>query len=264
MSLPEVAFVENLDTEIAFSTVQFTGMRSKTLREAVVTIQGGRIPRLDFYGKPDPYVRLYITTPKGKSTVTVPTSCRTSILKNEVNPIWNESFAVPVLPDKEILVFKVFDSRERLQDGFVGLCMLPVSKFAEKEVTWVGRLELFNPAKATPEATPEIGGTLDIAAKLVSTDIMLLEKEDLISNERHKSQRKPFASRFLGVGELAAFYLDEGFSDDVDANWDQAVRILSEQLAYRIWEETGCIDDTKNYNEARAKVLEEGGLWDGH
>ena len=241
-------------------------MRSKTIWEAVVTVQSGRVPRLDFYGKADPYVRIYITTPRAQGLITVPTSCRTQAIKNAENPIWNETFAVPIMPDKELVVLKIWDSRAPLADGFIGLCMLPLNKLARDGAIWHGRLQVFNPGKSRSnrQVSTEITGSVDVAAKLISTQINLLEKEDLMSSDRRRSRRAPLEHRFLGVGELAAFYLDEGFSNDVNANWDQAVRILSEQLAYRLWEESGCTDDTKNYNDAKRQILEEGGLWDGH
>jgi hypothetical protein len=110
-------------------------------------------------------------------------------------------------------------------------------------------------------------GSLYVAARLEEYEVDQWEKSDLkedhLISKYHRSRLSAFEDRFIGLGELAAFLHEEGYSQDRDANWDRAVTILAEQLAYQIYEATGNRMDRANFLAAKAQVERDQGLWDG-
>jgi hypothetical protein len=153
-------------------------------------------------------------------------------------------------------------SQKRNDGTIVGACMFPVDLVPESGEVIHRILHIFETATLdSPTA-----GTLYIAAKLEAAQINVLEKSDLhadLLSQYHRSRLSAFQDRFLGIGELAAFLHEEAYSTDVEANWDRAVTILAEQLAYRIYETTDSTADRTNFATAKARILEDGGLWDG-
>jgi C2 domain len=303
-------------------------MRHRQSVHAVVTIQAARIAGLDFYGRPNPFVRVLVMVPKGKLDVTVPTNCVTPVQDSIFHPVWNATFSIPVRRDSDILVFHLLDretapaprlrraaaaataaaaaaaavtgtnsmttpretprpsaeeadaipSTEGLaatdtpaaavsvpppsiEGRHIGACMFPVDTLPESGEVVRQRLELF------VDTTEGSGaGSLYIAAKLVKVPVDMLEKSDLhtdLISQFHSKRLDAFQDRFIGIGELAAFLYEEGYSDDIDTNWDRAVTILAEQLAYRIFETTGSTSDRSNFAAAKAQVERDQGLWDG-
>ncbi len=268
-------------------------MKEKEIFEALVTIQGARIRPSSLHSprpsaNSNPFVHLLVMVPKGDKDVTVPTDCITETRKRTLEPLWNETFAVPVLPSSDVLVFRVHnESAENLQslesDGtersangsgggggaratadprnIVGLCLLPVAYFDASGAVTRHKLEIF-PRPNSPDV-----GSLYVAARIRRSTIKLLEKADLedplLRKQYHSSRLSAVTARFLGIGELAAFLFEEGYSADMNDNWDRALTLLAEQLAYRIWETTESRDDDANFLFAKRKVERDGGLWDG-
>lgn len=296
-------------------------MRKRISQQAIVTVQAAHISGLDFYGRPNPYVRILVMVPKGKHNVTVPTNCTTFVREDTLRPVWNQTFSIPVRRLSDVLVFQMFDqpqsqavarfrrgalsaiipgqdqaghiepdsiAQKRLsgqdesapdaaggsstsspsmnfpesnQDGKnIGACMFPVDLLPQSGEVIRRKLELFVNAADGPGA-----GLLYIAAKLEESEVDLLEKSDLnteLIGQFHDSRLQAFQDRFIGIGELAAFLYEEGYSENIDATWDRAVTILAEQLAYRIFETTGSTADRSNFASAKAQVEKDGGLWD--
>ena len=242
-------------------------MKEKEIFEAVVTIQGARIrapslssPRAGL--RDNPLVDILVMVPKGEKDVTVPTNCETNFKRRTFNPIWNESFSIPVLPQSDVLVFRVhMDPNSDEERKLVGVCLLPVAQFNISGDITRHVLEIFS----SPNEAHV--GHLFIAAKVRRTTIELLEKQDLaIPNLRKKyysGKLSGVTGRFLGIGELAAFLFEEGYSDKIEDNWKRALTLLAEQLAYRIYATTDSPDDEPNFNRAWEHVEKEGGLWDG-
>jgi hypothetical protein len=153
-------------------------------------------------------------------------------------------------------------SQKRNDGTIVGACMFPVDLVPESGEVIHRILEIFE----TATLDSAIAGSMYIAAKLETTQMNVLEKSDLhadLLSQYHRSRLSAFQDRFLGIGELAAFLHEEAYSTDVEANWDRAVTILAEQLAYRIFETTDSTADRTNFATAKARILEDGGLWDG-
>ncbi len=242
-------------------------MKEKQIFEAVVTVQGARL-RAPSLSSPragprdNPLVDLMVMVPKGDKDVTVPTNCKTTLKRRTFAPIWNESFAIPVLPSSDVLVFRVhMDPNNDDERRLVGVCLLPVAQFDAKGNVSRHTLEIFS----SPNEAHV--GHLFVAAKVRRTTIELLEKEDLalpsLRKKYYSGKLSGVTGRFLGIGELAAFLYEEGYSDKIDENWDRALHLLAEQLAYRIYATTDSPDDDANFQCAWDHVEKEGGLWDG-
>jgi C2 domain len=322
---------------VAARATSSDSMKKRTEHRAIVTIQAANISGYDFAMRPNTKVRILVMVPKGKHNVTVPTNCNTFIKSSSREPVWNQSFSIPVHRESDVLVFQLLDCKvasigkslgklhnkfavqqhqnsrisgeapndsqegadgrglsssfhaaigasrdwgaesqvngddphhsasllSQKRDGVVlGACMFPVVHLPESGDVIHRVLEIFESATLdSPSA-----GTLYIATKLVTTQVNVLEKSDLhadLLSQYHRSRLSAFQDRFLGIGELAAFLHEEAFSTDVEANWDRAVTILAEQLAYRIYETTDSTADRQNFATAKARILEDGGLWDG-
>lgn len=285
-------------------------MKKRRALRAIVTVQAAHVPasvNLNLY------VRLLLMVPKGRKNVTVPTNCTTTILAGTINPIWNQTFSLPVRRQSDVLVFNVNDHelagsgprRRRIsnatplndpsrfrpspargtpqgessgdisvssastaqlpgedeQGRYVGVCLLPMELVPENGEVLRRRLEIFESEQASSGL-----GCLYVAVKLEEIEVDQWDKGDLrkdhIINQFHRSRLSAFEDRFIGIGELAAFLFEEGYSQDVDANWDRAVTILSEQLAYRIYETTRSTADRANFLAAKAQVERDQGLWD--
>ena len=155
------------------------------------------------------------------------------------------------------------DNDRAPEDGrvLVGFCLLPVAHFSSRGEITRHKMDIF------PRPNAPTVGRLYVAARIRQVTIDLLEKCDLMNpqmiSQYHSSRLSAISGRFLGIGELAAFLFEEGYSDDPDDNWQRALTLLAEQLAYRIWETTGSTDDKLNFEYAKKKVETDGGLWDG-
>lgn len=270
----------------------------KEVFEAVVTIQAARLRPQDYLSsraatRDNPLVHLLIMVPKGDKDVTVPTNCVTTTQRRTLEPIWNESFSLFVLPQSDVLVFRVHKDDAPPPAGspaaaaaaaataapalapteggptgaetdgrrMFGLCLLPVAHFNTDGTVSNHALEIF------PRPNEQGVGTLFVAARVRRTTIDLLERKDLedpIKRRRYHSARlSADTSRFLGIGELAAFLFEEGYSPDITANWNRALTLLAEQLAYRMWAATDSPNDEANFRRAKLMVERDGGLWDG-
>lgn len=144
----------------------------------------------------------------------------------------------------------------------LGASLFPIDLIPTDGTVVRRRLELFEDL-----AVPVGVGSLYIAAKLEEIEVKQWEKADLDKNnllsQFHRSRLTVFEDRFIGIGELAAFLYEEGYSPEKDANWDRAVTILSEQLAYRMYETTESTADRANFLAAKAQIERDQGLWDG-
>lgn len=144
----------------------------------------------------------------------------------------------------------------------IAVCLFPIELLPEDGSVVRRRLELFE----DPDGTSGVG-SLYVAARLEQFEVDQWEKSDLnedhLISKYHRSRLSAFEDRFIGLGELAAFLYEEGYSQDRDANWDRAVTILAEQLAYQIYETTGDKMDRANFLAAKAQVERDQGLWDG-
>lgn len=288
----------------------FSGaMIERDALRAIVTVQAAHVPasvNLNLY------VRLLLMVPKGLKNVTVPTNCTTTVLSGTINPVWNQTFSLPVRRQSDVLVFNVNDQEaspsgprrhlvstttplndpsrvrptvsrsspgassadvsessvsasqlpgEDEQGHYVGVCLIPMELVPESGEVLRRRLEIFEAEDASSGV-----GFLYVAVKLQEIKVDQWEKSDLrkdhLISQLHRSRLSAFEDRFIGIGELAAFLFEEGYSQDVDANWDRAVTILSEQLAYRIYETTRSTADRANFLAAKEKVVRDQGLWD--
>lgn len=264
-------------------------MRQKRIFEAEVTVQGARInPSNLVSSRPtstsNPLVHILVMVPKGKRDVTVPTNCVTDAVRRTLEPLWNQTFTIPVQPSSDVLVFNVINDtalvtrrRRHLAENadlpdddvivpndsksLVGLCLLPVAHFASSGAVTQHTLDIL------PRPNAASVGKLYIATRIKQVTIELLEKKDLADPLRmrtyHASRLSAVTERFLGIGELAAFLFEDRYSSNHDENWERAVTLLAEQLAYRIWETTESTDDQLNFAIARQKIEKDGGLWDG-
>lgn len=106
----------------------------------------------------------------------------------------------------------------------------------------------------------------------------MLTKDDLsdpsIIGQLNSTRMLAAESRFLGIGELAAFLFEEGYSTSPSENWDRAVTMLAQQLAFRMFQIKSSdksndqqylesLKDKDNFEKAKSRILKEGGLWDG-
>ena len=90
-------------------------MVTKSEYDAVITIQRAMVHPPMFENSqqkspPRSCVHLQIMVPRGSENVTVPTNCTTSY-SNQRNPIWNETFKLPVMPNSDVLVLQLFHIR---------------------------------------------------------------------------------------------------------------------------------------------------------
>lgn len=296
--------------------------------EAVITIQRARIHPPELYtnssspSSTNPYVHIGVMVPKGSKDVTVPTNCATRVLRRTNDPVWNQTFCLPVMPNSDVLVLQVFDHRssnlavrfnnvpgagqrgqlfsrhsdsydpddessstssvptiygkedsEKIPSGvLIGVCILPVARIPPNENISRHAMDIF------PSPTEPSVGRLYIATKIQKKSIPMLTKEDIsdpaIIGQFHSTRLLAAESRFLGIGELAAFLFEEGYSTSPTENWDRAVTMLAQQLAFRMFqikssdkEDTEqylqSLKDDENFEKAKRRVEKEGGLWDG-
>lgn len=253
----------------------------------------------------------------------MPTNCVTQVLRNTTDPVWNQTFSLPVMPNSDILVLQVLDQRssnlatrlnnvapgasrnpltllpsgsspaddevlsstasvstingteasDKLPSGeLIGLCLLPVARIFPDGSISHHIMEIF------PRPTEPSVGRLYIAAKIEKKSIPMLTKEDLkdptIIGQFHSTRMLAAESRFLGIGELAAFLFEEGYSTIPQENWDRAVTMLAQQLAFRMFQikssdktqtkqYLASLNDEENFERAKQRVEKQGGLWDG-
>lgn len=309
-------------------------MKYRLAYEAVITIQHARIHPLELYGSSSsssstsPYVHIGVMVPKGSEDVTVPTNCATRVLRRTNDPVWNQTFCLPVMPNSDVLVLQVFDYRastlavrwngvsgsqqrgllfskqfdsyngddddddedeessassvptingkeesEKIPTGeLIGVCLLPVARIPPNETISRHAMDIF------PSPTEPSVGRLYIATKMQKKSIPMLTKEDIsdpaIIGQLHSTRLLAAESRFLGIGELAAFLFEEGYSTSPTENWDRAVTMLAQQLAFRMFqikssdkEDTEqymeSLKDDENFEKAKIRIEKEGGLWDG-
>lgn len=312
--------------------ISSVAMKYRLAYEAVITIQHARIHPLELYGSSssspstNPYVHIGIMVPKGSKDVTVPTNCATRVLRRTNDPVWNQTFCLPVMPNSDVLVLQVFDHRasnlaerwssvpsapqrsqlfgrqsdsydgddddddeesfassvhtitgkeesEKIPNGeLIGVCLLPVARIPPNETISRHAMDIF------PSPTEPSVGRLFIATKMQKKSIPMLTKEDIsdpaIIGQFHSTRLLAAESRFLGIGELAAFLFEEGYSTSPTENWDRAVTMLAQQLAFRMFQiKSSDKEDTKQYMEslkddenfekAKRRIEKEGGLWDG-
>lgn len=297
--------------------------------EAIITIQRARLHPADLHANADtpvttnPYVHIGVMVPKGNKDVTVPTNCATRVLKRTNDPVWNQSFCLPVMPNSDVLVLQVFDHRssqlavrlnqvpvpavaqraqlfarasgsfgddsgssessirtingqeesDKVPSGIlIGLCLLPVARIPPNETVTRHAMEIF------PSPTEPSVGRLFIATKMQRKHVPMLTKEDIsdpaVIGQFHSTRLLASESRFLGIGELAAFLFEEGYSKSPTENWDRAVTMLAQQLAFRMYQIKSSdkedakqylesLNDKENFEKAKRRVEKEGGLWDG-
>lgn len=298
--------------------------------EAVICVQRARLHPPDMQNAPstasstNPYVHLGIMVPKGSEDVTVPTNCATRILRHNTDPVWNQTFSLPVMPNSDVLVLQVLDQRfsnlatrlntvapgaprnplmprqsdsssaveedvlssnssmptingkeldDKLPTGeLIGLCLLPVARIFPDGRISHHVMDIF------PRPTEPSVGRLFIAAKIEKKSIPMLTKEDLkdpaVIGQLHSTRLLAAESRFLGIGELAAFLFEEGYSTSPQENWDRAVTMLAQQLAFRMFQikssdksntkqYLASLNDEDNFEHAKQRVEKQGGLWDG-
>lgn len=305
-------------------------MKKRRALRAAVTIQAAHVPSSTSL---NPFVQICLMVPKGKNFVTVPTNCKTLVQEGTINPVWNQTFLVPVRRSFDVLVFSVrererstpaarlrristssrsphlpgdsggqryvgalhraglgiaspaaqapsassggvsvagssgaapnvFEVGEEEEGRHIAWCLLPTELLPEDGSVVRRRLELFEDHTLTTGV-----GSLYVAARLEHFEVDQWEKSDLnedhLISKYHRSRLSAFEDRFIGLGELAAFLYEEGYSQDRDANWDRAVTILAEQLAYQIYETTDDKMDRANFLAAKAQVERDQGLWDG-
>lgn len=156
--------------------------------------------------------------------------------------------------------------------ALVGFCLLPVARIDPKGEISTHAMEIF------PTPNEACVGQLFIAIKMEREPFPILTKEDIMKpnvlGKLRTTRQIATESRFLGIGELAAFLYEEGYSTSPAENWDRAVTMLAQQLAFRMFQIMSSdkdnterylesLDDTKNFERAKERILKEGGLWDG-
>lgn len=251
-------------------------MKEKAIFEAVINIQGARLRAASLNtAKPtardNPLVDLLVMVPKGDKDVTVATNCETSVIRRSFAPLWNETFRLPVLPQSDVLVFRVHkqeelsvdtnsDDKENKHESriLVGVALLPVALMDAAGTVVDKCLEIF----ARPNE-PNLG-YLYVSVKIVRSKINLLEQCDVDQPLlRKESTQSHSGRRFLGIGELAAFLFEEGYSEIIADCWNRAHTLLAEQLAFRIYATTDSMNDAEDFRKAWDQIDKEGGLWDG-
>lgn len=89
----------------------------------IVLIEGKDIPKTDTLGKSDTFVFLYVHQKEGDIK-------RSSIKKNNQNPVWNESFFIKVEePTFQDLTIRLMDDEKVEKAEFIGARKYPISKF---------------------------------------------------------------------------------------------------------------------------------------
>lgn len=154
----------------------------------------------------------------------------------------------------------------------IGLCLLPVPRILPNGAISRHAMDIF------PRPTEPRTGQLFIATKMEKKSIPMLTKDDLedpaIIGRLNSRRMLAAESRFLGIGELAAFLFEEGYSNSPTENWDHAVTMLAQQLAFRMFQIKSSdksdnhqylesLNDKDNFERAKERILSEGGLWDG-
>lgn len=154
----------------------------------------------------------------------------------------------------------------------IGLCLLPVARILPNGEISRHAMDIF------PRPTEPRVGQLFIATKMGKKSIPMLTKDDLsdpsIIGQLNSTRMLAAESRFLGIGELAAFLFEEGYSTSPSENWDRAVTMLAQQLAFRMFQIKSAdksndqqylesLKDKDNFENAKQRILKEGGLWDG-
>ncbi|KAA8497053.1 hypothetical protein FVE85_0782 [Porphyridium purpureum] len=248
-------------------------MREKEISYVVVEVLEAELYRsgglLSDGSSPSTYVTLSLLFPSSGRFVR--TNCRTRTVERTLYPVFSSQgecvFEVPVRESEDVLWFQVMIA-SRFSSIELGSCMFPADSVPDNLPQQLS-FQLFSPENTDIDADtlPEPKGILTMFIKRERRTLQLLELSDLSDPERIKSLRAKaheLERRFLGIGELADLLFEEGYSEDMEQNWNQAKLILSEQLALQKSEaEPERLDDYDIYVAALQHVEEEGGLWDG-
>lgn len=88
-----------------------------------------KLAKKDIFGASDPYVKVDLISSQDKTVID---SFYTKTKKRTLNPTWNEEFIVRVRPDKQHLVFEVYDENRLTRDDFLGFVELPLHNISHE------------------------------------------------------------------------------------------------------------------------------------
>lgn len=87
-------------------------------------VAGHKLAKKDIFGASDPYVKVDLINSQDNTVID---SFYTKTKKRTLNPSWNEEFLVRVCPQKQHLVFEVYDENRLTRDDFLGFVELPLT-----------------------------------------------------------------------------------------------------------------------------------------
>ena len=90
-------------------------------------IAGHKLAKKDIFGASDPYVKVDLIDSQDNTVID---SFYTKTKKRTLNPTWNEEFLVRVRPEKQHLVFEVYDENRLTRDDFLGFVELPLTSIS--------------------------------------------------------------------------------------------------------------------------------------
>lgn len=93
-------------------------------------IAGHKLAKKDIFGASDPYVKVDLIDSHTNSVID---SFYTKTKKRTLNPLWLEEFVVRVRPERQHLVFEVYDENRLTRDDFLGLVELPLSNIPNEK-----------------------------------------------------------------------------------------------------------------------------------
>ncbi|RUS75867.1 hypothetical protein EGW08_016388, partial [Elysia chlorotica] len=82
----------------------------------IKVIEGVNLAKKDIFGASDPYVKVSLN-----DSGTLVDVKQTSIVRKSLNPKWYEEFIFRVNPERNNLLFEVFDSNRVTRDDFLGM-----------------------------------------------------------------------------------------------------------------------------------------------
>lgn len=86
-------------------------------------VAGHKLAKKDIFGASDPYVKVDLIDSQSSTVID---SFYTKTKKRTLSPLWCEEFLVRVRPNKQHLVFEVYDENRLTRDDFLGLVELPL------------------------------------------------------------------------------------------------------------------------------------------
>lgn len=92
-------------------------------------IAGHKLAKKDIFGASDPYVKVDLVNSQDSTVID---SFYTKTKKRTLNPAWNEEFIVRVCPEKQHLVFEVYDENRLTRDDFLGYVELPLHNISQE------------------------------------------------------------------------------------------------------------------------------------